>query len=223
MLPEAILKFDPGSASAETTRVRGRARLGQMQGRARGTAQLPWPCFLRFPSSCPAPWRAALLTCGRQQQGAVLPVQVLHRCDPGVPWVPVVEIIQFFPFLPVPETGGGKNTRSVLGSLRKLSEIYVMAKLTAVHVAQQFTLFFFDIQPHFINNVGPPSAKETEHKPSCEERPQPGLTCSFCRTWCNAYGHGANLLHRHVQHDPHSPHRGVLTRYCPCQRLRCRV
>ena len=111
MLPEAILKFDPGSASAETTRVRGRARLGQMQGRARGTAQLPWPCFLRFPSSCPAPWRAALLTCGRQQQGAVLPVQVLHRCDPGVPWVPVVEIIQFFPFLPVPETGGGKNTR----------------------------------------------------------------------------------------------------------------
>lgn len=44
------------------------------------------------------------LTRGREQQRAVLAVEVLHGGDPGVPGVPVVEVIQLLPLLPVPET-----------------------------------------------------------------------------------------------------------------------
>jgi hypothetical protein len=43
------------------------------------------------------------LTCGRQQKGAVLAVQVLHGSDPGIPRVSIVEIVQLLPFLPVPK------------------------------------------------------------------------------------------------------------------------
>lgn len=43
-------------------------------------------------------------TCGSQQQGTVLPIQVLHGCDPGVSRIPVMEIVQLFSFLPVPKT-----------------------------------------------------------------------------------------------------------------------
>lgn len=46
---------------------------------------------------------AVLLTCGCQQQGTVLPIQVLHGGDPGVPGVAIVEIVQLFSFLPVPK------------------------------------------------------------------------------------------------------------------------
>lgn len=59
-------------------------------------------------------------TCGSEQQGAVLSVQVLHCGDSGVPRVPVVEVVQLFSFLPVPKTAGRKNIRSVLGSQCKL-------------------------------------------------------------------------------------------------------
>lgn len=44
------------------------------------------------------------LTSGCEQQGAVLPVQILHGSDSGVPRVAVVEIVQLLSFLPVPKT-----------------------------------------------------------------------------------------------------------------------
>lgn len=47
---------------------------------------------------------AVLLTSGCQQQGAVLPIQVLHGGHPGVPRVAIVEIVQLLSFLPVPKT-----------------------------------------------------------------------------------------------------------------------
>lgn len=47
---------------------------------------------------------AVLLTCGCQQQGTVLTIQVLHGGDPGVPRVAIVEIVQLLSFLPVPKT-----------------------------------------------------------------------------------------------------------------------
>lgn len=50
-----------------------------------------------------------LLTCGREQERAVLAVQILHGSDPGVPRVPVVEIVQLLPFLPVPKASGSKR------------------------------------------------------------------------------------------------------------------
>lgn len=43
------------------------------------------------------------LTCGCQQQGAVLAIQVLHGGDPGVPRVAIVEVVQLLSFLPVPK------------------------------------------------------------------------------------------------------------------------
>lgn len=68
-----------------------------------------------FGARGPAPRTA--LTRGREQQRAVLAVQVLHGRDPGVPRVPVVEVVQFLPFLPVPETSG-KERRSVVREMQ---------------------------------------------------------------------------------------------------------
>lgn len=71
---------------------------------------VPHPC----PSGSPA--TRAPLTRGREQQGAVLAVEVLHGGDPRVPGVSVVEVIQLLPLLPVPETEG--NERSEAGRPR---------------------------------------------------------------------------------------------------------
>lgn len=54
------------------------------------------------------------LTCGREQQRAVLAVQILHGGDPGVPRVAVVEVIQLLPLFPVPETSGKERGRLVV-------------------------------------------------------------------------------------------------------------
>lgn len=63
-----------------------------------------------------SPAQHTALTRGREQQRAVLAVQVLHGRDPGVPRVPVVEVVQLLPFLPVPETSG--KERSVVREMQ---------------------------------------------------------------------------------------------------------
>lgn len=45
----------------------------------------------------------ATLTCGRQQQGAVLAIQIFQGSNPGVTWVTIVEVIQLLTLLPIPE------------------------------------------------------------------------------------------------------------------------
>lgn len=84
-------------------------RLGwdqSMEGREQGPDQLTWTGTVpRLPW-----WDKVSFTCGSEQQGAVLAVQVFHGRDPRVPRVPVVEIVQLFPFLPVPKTVGGRNS-----------------------------------------------------------------------------------------------------------------
>lgn len=69
------------------------------------------PRKLNSAAASQAPRRPRLhtLTCGREQQRAVLAVQVLHSGDASVAGVPVVEVVQLLPFLPVPETPGGKS------------------------------------------------------------------------------------------------------------------
>lgn len=80
-------------------------------------SQAPCCQFVLGPCTCPlpplhqglGPHHGNLLTCGCEQEGAILAIQILHGRDPRVPRVSVVEIIQLLPFLPVPKASGNKR------------------------------------------------------------------------------------------------------------------
>lgn len=74
-----------------------------------------------------------------------------------------MEIVQLFPFLPVPKTVGGKKiSRQFLvlcASYKR--DLLSTAKLKIIYTGKQFHLFFSSgIQDHFINNVHHPPAKK---------------------------------------------------------------
>lgn len=79
----------PSSGEGKGQRAEGGGRAGQ--GR-RGGWGIPIPG----------------LTCGGEEQGAVLPIEVLHGRDACVAGVPIVEVIELLPFLPVPEATGDR-------------------------------------------------------------------------------------------------------------------
>ena len=54
---------------------------------------------------CARAYVRARPTCGSEQQGAVVPVQVLHGRDARVARVAIVEVVQPLALLPVPEAG----------------------------------------------------------------------------------------------------------------------
>lgn len=120
VLPEAIFMFDPGSASSvETTQASHRGGEGPSGPHSKWGEREVQNSSHRL-EFCHDTRGHASPTCGSEQQGAVLSIQVLHCGDSGVPRVPVVEVVQLFSFLPVPKTAGRKNIRSVLGSQCKL-------------------------------------------------------------------------------------------------------